>query len=258
MAEWTWDTDDFAALWYSDAHDRFPSPLRYTSRFALRDEFAAHRRAVRERYSGDELEEIQLALHTLGTSDLRIEILGGTCKHKNSTGQDDVREYRIIGARNTYRAVTLMQAGTDGEHGPIRVRMVGPDSLPMRIVQAIPACTPGSAAAATFHAEDLGPRRDGYFEDVARQTPREQYQRLLGRPADGGGSAVLLAAPLHTHAQPSNVLQWHDITDDGRYTEIRGPHVTVRPTTPADLATHFATWIERAMKRLEESRLDTW
>ncbi|MFC9435066.1 ESX secretion-associated protein EspG [Nocardia sp. NPDC057030] len=258
MAEWNWEPDDFAALWYSDAHDRFPNPLRYTSRFALRDEFAAHRQAVRARYSADELEEIQLALHTLGTSDLRIEILGGTNKHRNSTGSDDVREYRIVGARNSYHAVTLMQGGTDREHGPIRVRMFRPETLPARIVQAIPACKPGNAAPATFHPDDIAPRRSGHFEDVARQTPREQYRRLLGRPTDGGGTAVLLAAPLSALAQPSNVLQWHDITGDGRYTEIRGPHITVRPTAPADLTTHFATWIDRALERFEADRTDTW
>ncbi|WP_107654889.1 ESX secretion-associated protein EspG [Nocardia suismassiliense] len=142
MTEWTWEPDDFAALWYSDAHDRFPGPLRYTSRFALRDEFAAHRHAVRDRYTADELEEIQLALHTLGTSDVRIEILGGTSKHKKSTGRDDLREYRIIGARNAYHAVTLMQAGTATEHGPIRVRMFRPESLAARTVQALPAPPP--------------------------------------------------------------------------------------------------------------------
>ncbi|WP_405161836.1 ESX secretion-associated protein EspG [Nocardia sp. NBC_01499] len=258
MTEWTWEPDDFAALWYSDAHDRFPGPLRYTSRFALRDEFAAHRRAVHDRYSADELEEIQLALHTLGTSDMRIEILGGTSKHKNSTGDDDLREYRILGARNPYRAVTLMQGGTATDHGPIRVRMFRPESLPARIVQAIPSCTPGTAAPATFHPDDIAPRRNGYFEDVARQTPREQYQRLLGRPTDGGGSAVLVAAPLHTLAEPWNVLQWHDITNDGRYTEIRGPHITVRPTTPADLTTHFTTWLDRAQQRLADADPDPW
>ncbi|PXX60284.1 ESAT-6 protein secretion system EspG family protein [Nocardia tenerifensis] len=258
MAEWTWEPDDFAALWYSDAHDRIPSPLRYTSRFALRDEFAAHRRAVLDRYTADELEEIQLALHTLGTSELRIEILGGTSKHKNSTGPDDLREYRIIGARNAYHAVTLMQGGTATEHGPIRVRLFGPESLPARIVQSIPSCAPGGAAPATFHPDDLAPRRDGHLEDATHQSPRERYQRLLGRPADGGGTAVLLTAPLHTHAQPSNVLQWHDITGDGRYTELRGSHITVRPTAPADLATQFTAWIDRARKRLEDAREDAW
>ncbi|MEU4344174.1 ESX secretion-associated protein EspG [Nocardia sp. NPDC023852] len=258
MAEWTWEPDDFAALWYSEAHDRFPSPLRYTSRFAFRDDFDTHRTAVRDRYSPDELDEINAALHTLSTSDIRIEILGGTCKHKNSTGHDDLREYRIIGARNTYRAVVLSQSGTQHEHSPIRVRMFRTEQLPTRLVNAIPACPPGAEKPATFHPDDLAPRRDTYLQDNARNTPREQYQRLLHRPADGGGTAVLLTAPLPTHAKPAKVLQWHDISDDGRYTELRTHHITIRPTTPTDLTTHFTTWIDQALQRLADSDPETW
>lgn len=202
MTEWTWEPDDFAALWYSDAHDRFPGPLRYTSRFALRDEFAAHRRAVHDRYSADELEEIQLALHTLGTSDMRIEILGGTSKHKNSTGDDDLREYRILGARNPYRAVTLMQGGTATDHGPIRVRMFRPESLPARIVQAIPSCTPGTAAPATFHPDDIAPRRNGYFEDVARQTPASNTNASSAAPPTE--AAPPFSSPPHCTPSPNH------------------------------------------------------
>ncbi|WP_454196143.1 ESX secretion-associated protein EspG [Nocardia sp. Marseille-Q1738] len=258
MAEWTWEPDDFAALWYGDAHDRFPSPLRYTSRFTFRDDFDAHRTAVRTRYSADELDEINAAMHTLSTSELRIEILGGTCKHKNSTGRDDLREYRILGARTNYHAVVLSQAGNQHEQSPIRVRMFPADQLPTRLVNAIPACKPGTERPATFHPDDLTPRRDTYLQDNARNTPREQYLRLLGRPADGGGIAVLLPAPLHTHAKPAKVLQWHDISNDGRYTEHRTHHITVRPTTPTDLTTHFTTWIDQALHHLESTRPETW
>jgi hypothetical protein len=57
MAEWTWEPDDFAALWFSPANDRFPNPLRFTSRFtssftssfAYRDDFESHRITMRER-----------------------------------------------------------------------------------------------------------------------------------------------------------------------------------------------------------------
>ncbi|MGK8490371.1 ESX secretion-associated protein EspG [Nocardia asiatica] len=258
MAEWTWEPDDFAALWYGDAHDRIPGPLRYTSRFAFRDDFDAHRAAVWQRYSADELDEINAAFHTLGDSDLRIEILGGTCKHKNTTGPHDIREYRILGARDAYRAVVLSQAGNQREHGPIRVRMFPADQLPARLVNAIPPCAPGGEKPAMFHPHDLTSRRDTYLQDNARNTPREQYQRLLGRPVDGGGTAVLITAPLHTRTKPTKVLQWHDISDDGRYTEHRADHITVRPTTPTDLTTHFTTWIAQALDRLEATRSETW
>ncbi|MEV4236834.1 hypothetical protein ACIBJI_18410 [Nocardia sp. NPDC050408] len=71
------------APWFSPANGRFPNPLRYTCRFAYRDDFDTHRVTMRERYSPDELEEIQLAVHTLTSSTIRAQIFGGTTQHKN-------------------------------------------------------------------------------------------------------------------------------------------------------------------------------
>ncbi|MFC8043634.1 ESX secretion-associated protein EspG [Nocardia sp. NPDC057353] len=252
MTEWSWATDDFAALWYSDGRDRLPSPLRYTSRFRLRDEFAAHRRAVFARYGTDERDEIDAALGTLADAVIRVEILGGSCRHRQSTGPEDVRQYRIVGARTAFRAVTAVQYGTDAEHGPIRLRMSRAEDLPARLAAAIPGCPAGAAGGETFHADDLRQTRDSYLEDNGHNTPRDRYRRLLGRPADGGGSAVLLIGPINRLDPPLAAVQWHDITGDGRYTERRGTHVSVRPTTEADLLATFAGWIERADQRLRE------
>lgn len=58
--------------------------------------------------------------------------------------------------------------------------------------------------------------------------------------------------------EPSRMLQWYDITGDGRYTEQRGTHITVRPATPAEFTRHFGTWLEHARRRLEEERADVW
>jgi len=250
MAEWSWDTDDFAALWLGDAHDRIPGPLRHTSRFALNDEADAHRAAVRERYSVDELGDIHAALHTLGVSDVRVEILGGSCRHRNSTGRNDLREYRVLGARAGDRAVVLTQHGTDREHGRIRLRAFDSAQLPSRLTQAVPACMPGAQRAEVFHPGDLAPRRDGYSQDNAHNTPRERYRRLLGRPSDGGGTAALLTGPLYKRSAPARLLQWYDISGDGRYTEQRTVNIDVRPATPADLTRHFTTWIAETVDRL--------
>ncbi|MGO4648818.1 ESX secretion-associated protein EspG [Nocardia sp. 2YAB30] len=255
MDVWTLDPDDFAALWYGDANDRFPNPLHYRSRFTLRDEFAVHRSAVRAHYPADELERIQLALHTLTTSDIRIEILGGTTKHKGGDGS--MRMYRVVGARNPYHAVTLFQSATADRDGAIRLHLCRPDNLPAHLVKSIPASPPGKQPPATFHSDDLRSRGD-YFEDIVRDTPREQYQRLVHRPADGGGSASLITGAINTLSRPWNVVQWHDITDDGRYTELRGRHISIHPTTPHDLVTRFTAWIDRALERLAEDRNDTW
>ncbi|MET7772926.1 ESX secretion-associated protein EspG [Nocardia sp. NPDC005366] len=256
MPEWTWDSEDFAALWYGEANDRFPRPLKYLSRFAVENDFQRHRELVRARYDTDELEQIMLAMHTLSESDMRIEILGGTRKHRDSTG--DVKQYRIVGARNPFHAVVAFQAVRGEDNGPIRLRTCRPESLASQITKSIPPCSPGSRPPATFHPGDLRSSQGTYLRDNARNTPREQYRRLLGRPADGGGSAGLLVGPLHSRPDASNTVQWYDITDDGRYTEIHAQHITVRPTTPAELTATFTTWLADAVQRARELEDQHW
>lgn len=255
MSEWNWEQDDFAALWFSDAYDRFPGPLRYTSRFTFNDDLRAHRLAVRERYSREERAAIQVALDTLGTSRMRIAIFGGTVAHRRSTGRGDMRNYRIIGARTDVHAVTFSQAGNDDDFGPIQVRLFRPENLAARLVAALPGCVPGTAKPATFHPDDLE-RRTEQFEDPRRTRARDEYRRLLGREADGGGCAVLRMGRYDAATDPIRTLEWYDITGDGRYTEQRGTHVTVRPATPAEFTKHFSAWLDFAWKRLEEQRAD--
>lgn len=249
MPEWTWDTEHFAALWYSDAHDRFPRPLKYLSRFTAENAFARYRDTVRAGYSGDELEKIGLALHTLSTSTYRIEILGGA---RDPQARHTVREYRAVGTRNRHYAVVLRQTCRGDEHGPIQCRLIRPEALSDALARAIPARTPGTRPADTFHPEDLEPTRGGYLEDNAHNSPRERYRRLLRRPAEGGGSAGLRIGPLYTRPDACHTLQWYDITDDGRYTETRGRHITVRPAGREDLTARFATWIDYAGQQTVE------
>lgn len=257
MSEWTWEPDDFASLWYSDAYDRFPSPLRYISRFAFNDEFRAHQVAVRGRYSREERAAIQVALDTLGTSGMQVAIFGGTVAHKRSAGRGDMRNYRVIGARTDAHAVTLSQAGNEDDFGSIQVRLFRPENLAARLVAALPGCTPGSAAPATFHPGDLEKRTE-QFEDPRRTRARDAYRRLLGREADGGGCAILRIGRYDAAMDPIRKLEWYDIAGDGRYTEHRGTHVTVRPATPAEFTKHFSTWLDLAWNRLEEERADAW
>ncbi|ATL67391.1 ESX secretion-associated protein EspG [Nocardia terpenica] len=251
MVEWIWETDDFAALWLSDANDRIPSLLRYTSRFAYRDDFAAHRVTVRQRYGDEEFEQIQLALHTLTNSDMRIEILGGTSRYKDSDGSQ--RVYRIIGARNLYHAAVLYQF-TQGEiDGRIRLRLCRPEDLATRLSGIVPPRNPGAQPPITVHPSDLRDGRTG----LTKNTAVERYQRLLNGPADGGGSAALHVGPFNTDPKPSNVVQWYDLAD-GRYIELRHEHITVRPVSARDIAARFTAWIDRALQREREEGDGVW
>ncbi|MBF4999773.1 ESX secretion-associated protein EspG [Nocardia sp. BSTN01] len=245
MTEWTWEPDDFAALWLGDANDRIPGLLRFTSRFAFRDEFEAHRSTVRQRYGVDEFERIQLALHTLNTSDMRIEIFGGTTKYKGSDGTQ--RVYRIIGARNLYHAAVLHQFTQGDVDGRIRLRLCRTDTFTAQLAATIPPCEPGTKAPITVHPADLRDGRNG----LTRNTPRERYLTMINGPVGGGGSATLHVGAFNADVQPSNAVQWYDIPD-GRYIETRGEHITVRPVDAGDLGVRFNFWIDCALQRLRE------
>ncbi|MFI1465186.1 ESX secretion-associated protein EspG [Nocardia carnea] len=253
MATWTMDPETFAALWYSDANDRFPPPLKYLSRFRHEDDFARFRDQVRAGYDRDEREAIEFAMHVLSKSRLRIEILGCTIKHRTSTGPEDAKEYRILGTADHQRSVVAFQGGRADEYGDITLHLLAPDSLPAQLVRSIPDCRPGREPTATFHPQDLDTERNANARTTAGRSPREQYERLLGRRGDGYGIARLYLGPLYTRPDPFRTVRWFDVTADGRYTETRGNHVTVRPTTRDDLTGRFAAWFETADKRLRES-----
>lgn len=205
MAEWTWEPDDFAALWFSPANDRFPNPLRFTSRFPYRDDFDAHRVTVRERYSRDELEEIQLALHTLTTSTMRVEIFGGTTQHKNPKG--GIRVYRVVGARNDHRAMSLAQATFGDFIGPIRCRLFPVDHLTAQLSSALPPCKPGTQPPDTFHPDDLYGRPNGHLESISRNTPASATNACSIAPptaADPHSSTPARSTNSPTHCTPCN------------------------------------------------------
>ncbi|WP_245402274.1 ESX secretion-associated protein EspG [Nocardia albiluteola] len=256
MAEWRWETDDFAALWLGDARDRLPSPMGYTSRFPTLDEVHYHRQAVHSRYDRDERDQIELAFQTLTTAELRIEIEG----QSTTLGNGTPKEYRILGGRTAYHAVMLTQTADpdarDTVEGPIRCRMFRPEQLPARLAAVVPSFPAGQGRPDTFHLQDL---RGRPAESYARNTPRDRYDRMYRQPMDGGGTAALLTGSLFHHPAPWHLTRWVDIARDGRYlVQQTREHLTVRPATPNDLTTCFATWIERAQQRLREDQPDTW
>ncbi|MFC4125768.1 ESX secretion-associated protein EspG [Nocardia rhizosphaerae] len=253
MAEWVWEPDDFAALWYSDGIDRFPRPLHLLSKYRTVEEYEANRARVLASFDAEEMELIRLALHTLTFGRFRIEIRGGS----TATDQGDLREYRIVGAANQQHGVVLAQATVDEVDGPIHARLFPADQLAQRLSARVPNCRPGSHSTLAFPTADLqsAPSPTSY----ARRTPREQYEALTRRPIDGSGYARLFTGHILDRPAPWFTTQWIDVTDDGRYLQIRTPdRLTVRPAAIPDLTAGFTTWIDRADRRLRESEPATW
>lgn len=248
MSEWTWEPDDFAALWLDDAHDRFPGPLGYTSRFPTVEQARAHRAAVQARYDRDETELIQLALHTLSNCDLQIRIVGESTR----LGGHRRRMYRLLAAQTAHHAVLLSQTVTDDVEERIRCRLFRPENLPGRIANLLPDFSAGRSSSLTFHVDDIAPARRGR-SDGHRDSPSKQFERLLSKPRDGGAIAELLPGSLNARAEPWYNAQWFDILDDGRYLVRRDrEQAHVRPATGDDLRALFTNWIDRTLTRRRE------
>ncbi|MFD5178528.1 ESX secretion-associated protein EspG [Nocardia sp. NPDC058379] len=245
MSEWTWEPDDFAALWINDARDRFPSPLGYTSAIPTVSEERAFRAAVHARYDHEEHELIQLAFHTLSDCVLQIRIVGESTR----LGGNRRRMYRLLAAQTAHHAVLLSQTVTDDVEERIRCRLFRPDNLPGRIAKLLPEFGPGRTASQTFHLDEVT-RRGG---NSSRDTPRTPIERLLGMPRDGVGIAELLPGPLEARSESWYSAQWFDITGDGRYLVRRDrDQAQIRPIAGDDLRALFGNWIDRTLTRLRE------
>ncbi len=248
MTEWTWEPDDFAALWYSLGRDRFPFPLGYTSRLVSVAEVDRHRSMIQSRYDTDERELIELAFHTLTASQLRIEILG----ESNAIGKSGTKEYRVIGARTPHHAVMLTQTATlEGVEERIRCRLLRPEQLPGRLSWIVPEYAAGRGATETFHLDELESK--GRESDSWSVTPRQRFDKFVHRPREGTAWAQLRTGQITDRPQPWSSARWFDFRDDGRYLMQRNrEHVRMTPAGSEDLTKLFTNWIDRALTRLRE------
>ncbi|MFC4123592.1 ESX secretion-associated protein EspG [Nocardia rhizosphaerae] len=251
---WTWEPDTFAAHWFSHVDDRMPAPLRYRSRFPTRDELDGHRAAVRANGDRDERERIDLLMHTVARCELRVEIMGSTVRHHRGDGSTH-KQYRIIGAYTGQYAALLFQTAIHGVFGDIRADLLRPEDLPGAMVATVPPCPPGTGRPETFHLDDITPHHHS-LEPDARHTEYARFRRLTDRPADGGGTAILRLGNYHARPLRHRVVQWYDITGDGRYVEQRNStHLDIRPTTADKLTGIFTSWIDNATKTLRRTEM---
>ncbi|MFD3596639.1 ESX secretion-associated protein EspG [Nocardia sp. NPDC058640] len=250
MSEWNWEPDDFAALWFNEARDRFPRPLHFTSRFRYREEFDTHRTVVRSRYAGEETDAIELALDTLERAELRIEVSAET----GSARSGDHSHHRVVGVRNLRHAVVAAQTVVNGVDGPIWVRQGRPELLGKGIASRIPISNPGQRNPEEFHVQDLAPQLDNHFADVARNTPRERYKRLIDRPLIGSGSAAIRIGSLHSRTEPTRLMEWFDYANDGRYLRYRTiDRIRIEPGSTDHIQRHLTQWIEIEMQRTDNA-----
>ena len=248
MLDWTWEPDDFAALWLNDGRDRIPRPLSFTSRFRYREEAEAHAHTVRERYDHRDRREIERALDVLSTGTVRIEVFGDT----HAPPRTQSVEYRVLGACTDLHAVIATQHTNHGGTAHIAIRRGSPDRLGAGITAVLPRLDAGCEPKAVFDRRDLT-GTGSYLNDVAHNGPRDRYQRTTRRPLSGSGCAAIYVGS-RSGSEPIEVLEWLDYADDGRYIQERTTEqIRIEPAGPADIADRIARMINRGRDHLTHS-----
>ncbi|MGV9673741.1 ESX secretion-associated protein EspG [Nocardia sp. NPDC003482] len=254
MATWSFDMEEFAALWYGPANDRMLYPLDYLSRFSHvneRDEFWARVRAEYSehgRLGWNEADLLRRAFTVLTAPEAWAEIHGVS---------DEFGPLRVAAARHDRHAALAVQFTRDPR---IELTITTAEQLPARLLGHLPPTPPGTLPAEAFVAADLYPENQPTLHYPGDSTPLQRYRRLVRRPATGAGVITVFRGPRHVgNRQPRKVgtVRWYDIENDGRYLETGTRTLTVRPAEPPTLQAALTRLLDHALTEYREYIEDT-
>ncbi|WP_216903636.1 ESX secretion-associated protein EspG [Nocardia alni] len=247
MTTWSFEEEEFAALWFGPANDRMLYPLDYLSRFAHTNERDRFWEQVRHHYSDkgeltwDQADMLRRAFTVLTAPEVWAEVHGVS---------DQAGPIRVAAARHDRQAALAIQFTRKPR---IEISLITADTLATQLAGLLPHCPPGARPPEAFAVTDLYPERHPTVHYAGESTPLQRYRRLIRRPADGAGLITVFRGPRNTGAeQPRKVgcVRWYDIRDDGRYLESGNNTITVQPADqPA---------IQSAIARLLDSALDEY
>ncbi|MFI5775580.1 ESX secretion-associated protein EspG [Nocardia sp. NPDC051570] len=254
MATWSFDSEEFAALWYGPANDRMLYPLDYLSRFSHvteRDRYwaeARHEYSEHGRLSWNEADLLRRAFTVLTAPEAWAEIHGVS---------DESGPVRVAAARHDRHAALALQF-TRQTH--IELTIIPAEQLPAHLLTLLPPCPPGTHPPEAFGAADLYPENQPVLRYSGESTPLQRYRRLVRRPATGAGVITVFRGPRHIgNRQPRKVgtLRWYDIDADGRYLETGTRTLTVRPAEPRALQSTLTRLLDHALTEYREYIEDT-
>ncbi|MCM6775430.1 ESX secretion-associated protein EspG [Nocardia sp. CDC159] len=254
MATWSFDMEEFAALWYGPANDRMLYPLDYLSRFSHVNERDRHWAAVRREYSEhgrlswNEADLLRRAFTVLTAPEVWAEIHGVS---------DESGPIRVAAARHDRHAAQALQFTRETR---IELTITTAEQLPARLLALLPPVPPGTRPTQTFAAADLHPDNHPTLHYTGETTPLQRYRRLVRRPATGAGVITVFRGPRHLgNKRPRKVgtMRWYDIEDDGRYLETGTRTRTVRPAEPLALQAALTRLLDHASTEYREYLEDT-
>ncbi|WP_433665208.1 ESX secretion-associated protein EspG [Nocardia sp. CA-128927] len=248
MATWSFDDEEFAALWFGPANDRMLYPLDYLSRFTHVNERDEHWTRVRHDWSEhgrlgwEEADLLRRAFAVLTDPEAWVEVHGF---------YDAVGPVRVAAARHHRHAALAVQFT---QRARIEVSVTSAEKLPAVLAKLLPKHRRGQRPAETFQAADLRPEAQPMIRYTNESTPRERYQRLLAGDAVGAGLITVFRGPRHNGPAPARkigTLRWYDL-EEGRYMETGTRTLTVRPADNTALHRVIARLLDHAITEYRE------
>ncbi|MBB5917019.1 hypothetical protein BJY24_005931 [Nocardia transvalensis] len=249
MASWSFDEEEFAALWYGPANDRMLYPLNYLSRFGHVNERDAFWAGVRQEYSErgrlswNEADLLRRAFTVLTDPEVWAEIHGVS---------DQAGPIRVAAARHDRHAALAMQFL---RRERIELSITSADRLPDRLTMLLSEQPPGSRPAQAFVAADLYPEHQPVLRYTGESTPLQRYRDLVRRPATGAGVITVFRGPRRQGLRPPRkvgTVRWYDIEDDGRYMETGTRTLTVRPADTSAVRSAVTRLLDHALTEFRD------
>ncbi|MGB6052879.1 MAG: ESX secretion-associated protein EspG [Rhodococcus sp. (in: high G+C Gram-positive bacteria)] len=244
---WTLGGLEFRMLMEHAGRDRLPFPIQFQPTADSAADYHRQRHEAAESVARMMDDDLRLAIHTLVTPNVRVEVVG----HRSSS-PISTEKIRGHAARGHEIAVVATQqpADTDRSGGAVTLSLLEPFRAVAAVLKVLPPADGGTAprmdvAYADASVETQSPlvRRAG------RRTDEDRYEALFSRaPTCAGEILVCTGSAADNRLEESTTgVNWVDFADDGRYLIRHGAKLCVLPASTPQLVTEIAGLVGEAL-----------
>ncbi|MEV6323018.1 ESX secretion-associated protein EspG [Nocardia sp. NPDC051787] len=218
---WKFSDIEFFVLWESHAKDALPSPLVFTSRTPLLDDFELEKSSTRDALRNKVDRSFGEVLETLAAPDIRITVDGWD----GTDGDDPKKCVRLLAARRGDAGYVVKQlpGETIWHSGGFEVTECAAVGLADAVVAQMPEAAAGKLAEVVL-ATDSGSDMDYAFgesavEDSFDDTVAYRSDKFLKTEATTIGTIAVVqgSSVFGPRGVTRREILWRDVVDDGRY-----------------------------------------
>lgn len=238
---WILTPDEFAWIWRETGSDELPYPIAIRETPRTKDEYAAMRADLSERYPPFGDPDLSGPLRVIADPDLRLV----------STGRitNSPRRIRSVAAASGELGVVLFQlSGRSAEFGSdLHLVVTRRADLGKHVAATMPTTPPGSIdtmVAYTPRVRGQEPPSSWLRTESGQSQPEERIRRFLRLPRAAEGHFRIDLNPRAERPHPPSYLYWVDIHDGsraaGRYLIDVAYDTTVTPASREVIAAELA------------------